>query len=51
MWSYPDSTNKSNNNEKSDKDLVKIKLRRDPRSENSDFYEFKMVLFDSGNPG
>ena len=32
----------------SDKDFVKIELRRDPMSDNSDLYELKMALFDNG---
>ena len=41
---------KSKNDAKSDKDSVKIKLRRDPTSEKSDLYKFKMDLFNNGNP-
>ena len=37
-------------NGKSDKDFVKLKLRRDPTSITSDLYEFNMSLFDHGNP-
>ena len=33
-----------------DKYFVKIKLGRDPTSEKSDLYKFKMDLFDNGNP-
>ena len=33
---------------KSEKDCVKIKLCRDPTSENSDQHEFKMALFHNG---
>ena len=33
---------------KAERDCVKIKLRRDPTSEKSDLYEFKMALFDNG---
>ena len=40
---------KSNNDEKSDKDCVKIKLRRDTTSEKSDLYEFKITFFDNGD--
>ena len=36
------------NDEKFNKDCVKIKLRRDPISEKSYLYEYKMVLFDNG---
>ena len=39
---------KSQNNDKLDKYFVKIKLRRDPTSDKSDHYEFKMALFDNG---
>ena len=35
---------------KSDKYFVKLKLRRYPTSSRSDLYEFKMSLFDNGNP-
>ena len=35
--------------DESDKDFVKIKLRRYPTLENSDLYEFKMVLFENVN--
>ena len=35
---------------KSDKDVVKLKLCRDPTSYTSDLYEFKMSLFDNGEP-
>ena len=35
---------KSNNDDKSDKDSIKIKLRRDPMSENLDLYELKMAF-------
>ena len=34
----------------SDKDFVKLKLRRDPMSSTSDLYEFKMSLFVNGEP-
>ena len=37
-------------NGKSDKDVVKMKLRRDPKYSTSDLYEFKMTLFDHGGP-
>ena len=36
-----------NNDAKSEKDWVKIKFCRDPTSEKSDLYEFKMDLFDN----
>ena len=35
---------------KSDKDFVKLKLRRDPTLTMLDLYEFKMSLFDNGEP-
>ena len=38
-------------NGKSCKDFVKLKLRRDPTLSTSDLYEFKMALFDNGDPG
>ena len=41
---------KSNHDDKSEKDFVKLKLRRDPTSENSDLCKFKMGLFDNGKP-
>ena len=40
----------SKNDEKSEKYCVKIKLRRDLTPKNSDPYEFKMTLFDKGDP-
>ena len=40
---------KSKNDAKWENYCVKIKLRRDPTSEKSDLYEFKMSLFDNGN--
>ena len=39
---------KSKNIKKLDKDCVEIKLRRDPKSQQSDLYELKMYLFDNG---
>ena len=36
---------------KSDKDFVKLKLRRDPMSSTSDLYELQISLFDNGKPG
>ena len=33
-----------------DKDFMKLKLRRDQTSEISDLYEFKMTLFENGDP-
>ena len=41
---------KNKNEKKLNKDSVKIKLRRDPTSENSDIYELKMALFYCGKP-
>ena len=46
--SNPDSTNKSKKYYKSDKDVVKIKLLRDPTSQKLDLHELKMALFDNG---
>ena len=37
-------------NGKSEKDFVKLKLRRDPTSSTSNFYEFKISLFENGDP-
>ena len=45
----PNYINKSKNYMKAERDCVKIKLRRDPTSEKSDLYEFKMDLFDNGD--
>ena len=41
---------KSEHEDKSDKDFVKMKLLRDPTSAKSDLYLFKMALFDNGEP-
>ena len=41
---------KEKNNSKSDKYFVKIKLHRDPTSSTSDLYEFKIYLFENGDP-
>ena len=41
---------KEKNNGKSDNDSVKLKLRRYPTSSTSDLYEFKISLFDNGDP-
>ena len=41
---------KSNNYDKLGKYFVKIKVHWDPMSEHSDLYEFKMELFDNGDP-
>ena len=35
---------------KLDKDIVKLKFPRDPTSGMSDFFEFKISLFDNGRP-
>ena len=37
-------------NDKSDKHIIKTKLRRDPTSSMPYFYEYIMSLFDNGNP-
>ena len=37
-------------NGKPGKDFVKLKLRRDPTSIMSDLYEFRVSLFDNGEP-
>ena len=41
---------KSKNDQKSDKYCVKIKFCRYPMSQESELYEFKMSLFDNGDP-
>ena len=41
---------KENNNGKSERDFVKLKLRRYPTSSMSDLCEFKMSLFHNGKP-
>ena len=46
----PTTLIKSKNDNKSYKDFVKIKLRRDPTSENLDLYQLKMALFANGDP-
>ena len=40
---------KSNHNDKSEKDFVKLKLHRDLISEKLDLYELKIALFDNDN--
>ena len=40
---------KINHDDKSEKDFVKLKLRKDPTSATSDLYEFNMALFDNGD--
>ena len=46
----PNPLIKSKNNEKWDKDCVKIKFRRAKTSQKLDLYEFKIALFDNGEP-
>ena len=41
---------KSKNNDKSDKYFVKLKLHKYPTSSSSYLYEFKVDLFDNGDP-
>ena len=41
---------KIKNYDKSDKYFVILKLCKDPKSENSDFYELKMYFFDKIDP-
>ena len=41
---------KSKKDDKSDKYFIKVKLRRSPTSEKSDFYEFKVALSDNSKP-
>ena len=41
---------KIKNDEKSDKDCVKIKFHRYPTSKKSDLYKIKLALFDDGKP-
>ena len=41
---------KLNHDGKSDKYFVELKLRRDPTSSTEDLYDFKMSLFENGNP-
>ena len=41
---------KSKNDDKSDKDCVKIKFSRYPASQQLDLYEIKTALFDNGEP-
>ena len=41
---------KEMSNGKSGKYFIKIKLRSDPTSSMLDLYDFKMSLFDHGNP-
>ena len=44
----PISLIKSNHNDKSDKDIVKLKLRRDPTSYLSELYEFNLDFIYNG---
>ena len=41
---------KENHNGKSDKDFLKLKLRRYPTLSTSELYAFKMSLFENGKP-
>ena len=41
---------RENHDGKRDKEFVKLKLRRDPTLHMSDLYEFKMSLFENGEP-
>ena len=41
---------KSKHENKSDKDVVKLKLRRDPTSSSSDLYDFKRDCFGNSEP-
>ena len=41
---------KEEHNSKSDKNFVKLKLRRDPSLSTSDLYDGKMSFFDNGEP-
>ena len=41
---------KGNYDGKSEKYFIKLKLRRDPTSSTSEQYEFRMYLFDNGDP-
>ena len=50
MDSLPIPLIKIENDTKLEKGCVKNKFKRDPTSENSDKYEFKMALFDNGKP-
>ena len=47
---HPITIIKGKRDDKSDKDFVKLKFQRDPTSEKSDLYEFKMALFENVNP-
>ena len=48
MDTPPTPLNKIKNDAKLDKEIVKTKLRRNPTSEKSDLYEFKIDFFDNG---
>ena len=41
---------REDNDGKSDKYFVKLKLRRDPTSSTSELYEVKISLFENGEP-
>ena len=47
--SPPITLKKGKHDDKPEKDFGKIKLRRDPTSENSDLYESKMALLYNGD--
>ena len=46
----PNPLIKMKHNDKPYKDFVNVKLRRDSTSEKLDLYEFKISLFDDGDP-
>ena len=52
MHVYPPSipTIRGKHDDKSGKDFIKLKLRRDLTSEKLDPYEFKITLFKNGDP-
>ena len=45
-----DYPNQGKYNGKLDKDFVNLKLHRDPTSSTLDLYEFRMSLFENGDP-
>ena len=49
MEPTPTPFTKIKHDDKSDRDFVKLKLHRDPMSNKSELYEFKISLFDNGN--
>ena len=51
MKPLPINLLKGKHDDKSENDSVKMKLRRDPTSENSDLYEFKTALLYNGYRG